>query len=73
MLWLAATAALAAPIEPQLIQRGATAHAMAVVRVVSGVRLKLDSSDNPGAPLPRRTQVTTKDGTVVRAQLIEFE
>lgn len=47
-------------------------EATATVRVISGVRLKLDSPTNPDAPRAHQTSVTT-DGAPHPAQLIEFE
>lgn len=48
------------------------AQAIATVRIVSGVRLKLDSPQNLGAP-PARDATIEADGRPQRARLIEFE
>jgi hypothetical protein len=48
------------------------AVATATVRIVSGVRLKLGSVENPGAP-PVHDSIVTADGTPRKAKLIEFE
>ena len=71
MLWLAAAAIVAtAPAPPAQTRVVATANA--TVRIVSGVRLKLDSATNAGAPVAHRTSVAA-DGLRRTAQLIEFE
>ncbi|HVM23481.1 MAG TPA: hypothetical protein VM308_09330 [Sphingomicrobium sp.] len=50
----------------------ATVQAQVVVRIISGVHLKLDSDRNEGAPRPRTT-VFVSDGVSQPARLIEFE
>ena len=72
MLLLAAAAAVAAPEPPSSRPAPVVAQATAVVRIVSGVRLKLDSPTNPGAPPAHDSKVTTEDGQRP-ARLIEFE
>jgi hypothetical protein len=73
MFTLAAAAALATapPLdrrpEPVVVQASAT------VRIISGVRLKLDSPTNPDAPPAHDAKVTTNDGETRPARLIEFE
>jgi hypothetical protein len=71
MLWLA-TAAIAASTPLPAGPAPAVVQATAMVRIVSGVRLKLDSVVNEDAPRAHETKVTT-DGIRRDAQLIEFE
>jgi hypothetical protein len=73
MLWLIAAAAAANaapdtgnPPAPVVVQATAT------VRIISGVKLKLDSPTNEGAP-PARDSTISADGTQKPARLIEFE
>jgi hypothetical protein len=72
MLILAAAAALATPQPPPSRPAPAVAQATASVRIVSGVRLKLDSPTNPDAPPARDSKVTTETGQRP-ARLIEFQ
>lgn len=74
MLWLAAAAAVAAAPWPEPARASApvVAQATASVQIVSGVRLKLDSPTNSGAP-PAHDAKITADGKVQQARLIEFE
>jgi len=74
MLVLAAAAAIAAqaPTIEARPQPRVVAEATATVRILSGVRLKLDSATNKDAP-PARDSVVTADGTPRKARLIEFE
>jgi len=51
----------------------ASAQATATIRIVSAIRLKLDGSDNPGAPPLRNTELRSTDGTARPAKLIEFQ
>jgi hypothetical protein len=73
MFTLAAAAAIA--IAPSADRRPAAvvSQANVTVRIVSGVRLKLDSTSNPDAPQAHDAKVTTKDGETLSARLIEFE
>jgi len=71
MLLLAAAAALATAPTPS--QASATAHATATIRVLQAVRLKLDGTNNPGAPTSRDAIVRLADGTSQPARLIEFQ
>jgi hypothetical protein len=73
MFTLAAAAAIA--ISPPQDRRPApvVAQADVTVRIVSGVRLKLDSPNNPDAPPAHDAKVATKDGEIIPARLIEFE
>ena len=75
MLWIAAAAALAAtPAQTGGWRPSAVAaQATASIRIISGVQLKLDASENAGAPLAHDSQVTTEEGQVRPARLIEFE
>jgi hypothetical protein len=72
MIILAAEAALATPQPPPSRPAPAVAQATASVRIVSGVRLKLDSATNEGAPPTRDSKVTTETGQRP-ARLIEFQ
>jgi hypothetical protein len=51
----------------------AVAQATATIRVVSAVRLKLDSPTNADAPRSRDSVVRTTDGSTQPAKLIEFQ
>ena len=69
---LLATAALAAtPPQPRPVS--ASVQATATIRVISGVQLKLDGTNNPGAPSPRDSNIKSADGSVQPAKLIEFQ
>jgi hypothetical protein len=72
MLWLAAAAALAASTPARTAPPPVVAQASATVRVISGVRLKLDSTTNSGAP-PAHDGTVTTNGTQQPARLIEFQ
>ena len=48
-------------------------HATATVRILSGVRLKLEAATNEGAPKARDAIVRLKDGSEQPARLIEFQ
>jgi hypothetical protein len=74
MLWIAAAAALAATPPDQGGWRPmAGAQATASIRIISGAALKLDAADNQGAPKAHDSKVTTEEGLVRPARLIEFE
>jgi len=51
----------------------ASARATATIRVVTAVRLKLDGTDNPGAPPFRKAVLQASDGSTQEAELIEFQ
>jgi len=51
----------------------ASARATATIRVVTAVRLKLDGTDNPGAPPFRKAVLQASDGSTQEAKLIEFQ
>jgi hypothetical protein len=76
MLLLAAVAAAAAGTATEAPPRASAvpvaAEATATVRIVRGVRLKLDSQLNDGAP-PAHDSKVRSDGEVRPARLIEFE
>jgi len=78
MFLLAAAAAVAtgtampAPAFSGAVPAPVAAEAVATVRIVRGVRLKLDSPTNAGAPAAHDSVVTT-DGNQKPARLIEFE
>jgi hypothetical protein len=71
-MFLIAAAALATATAPSQAP-SATAQATATIRVVSGVRLKLDGSANPGAPSVRDAVLRLADGSTQSAKLIEFQ
>ena len=72
MLWFAAAAAIAAPTPSTNPRPPVVAQATATVRILSGVRLKLDSPSNADAP-PTHDSVVTTNGTEQPARLIEFQ
>jgi hypothetical protein len=73
MFLLAAVIATTAPASGAAPSPAVAVQATATVRILSGVRLKLDSPDNAGAPPAHDSVVTTKDGTAQPARLIEFQ
>jgi hypothetical protein len=72
MFWLAAAAAIAAPVPSTTAPSPVVAQARATVRILSGVRLKLDSTTNTDAP-PAHDSVVVTNGTQQPARLIEFQ
>ncbi|MES2120072.1 MAG: hypothetical protein V4513_05790 [Pseudomonadota bacterium] len=72
MLALVALAAVVSAPQVQPVSIGPTVQARATVRIVSGVRLKLDGTANADAPAPRDAIVRTAD-LVQPARLIEFQ
>jgi hypothetical protein len=73
MLWLAAAAVtIAAPAQSSGAARPVVAEARATVRIISGVRLKLDSTTNSDAP-PAHDSIVITNGTEQPARLIEFQ
>jgi hypothetical protein len=73
MLWLLASAAIAASAPHSEGPTPAAVQARATVRIISGVRLKLDSTTNPDAPPAHDSVVVATDGSRQPARLIEFE
>jgi hypothetical protein len=74
MMWIAAAAALAAtPAQPSEWRASATVQATATIRIISGVVLKFDAPENAGAPAAHDSKVTTEEGLVRPARLIEFQ
>ena len=73
MFTLAAAAAIAIAPPPDRRSAPIVAQADVTVRIISGVRLKLDSPNNPDAPPMHDAKVTTRDGHTLPARLIEFE
>jgi hypothetical protein len=71
MLLLAAASLASAP-PPAETSRTAVAEARVSVRIISGVRLKLDGSANHDVPAAHEAVVHT-DGKAHGARLIEFE
>ena len=70
VLLLAAAAASATPQRTQ--PPAAVIQATATVRIISAVRVTLDSTTNPEAP-PAHDSKVSADGKVQPARLIEFE
>lgn len=76
MLWVLTAAAAATGLSGSLSgprTAPVTVQAVATVRIVSGVRLKLDAATNDGAPKARESIVKMKDGREQPARLIEFQ
>jgi hypothetical protein len=73
MLWFVASAALAASVPADPGPTHARVDARATVRILSGVRLKLDSPTNADAPPAHDSVVVERDGNRQPARLIEFE
>jgi hypothetical protein len=73
MFWLAAAAAIATSAPPTQGPTAARVQARVTVRILEGVRLKLDSPTNAGAPRARDSIVVTQGGERQPAKLIEFE
>jgi len=71
-MFLIAEAALASTSTPPLAPR-VTLQATATILVIASVRLKLDGSQNEGAPPPRNAVLRFADGTSQSAKLIEFQ
>lgn len=72
MLALVAFAAVVSASQAQPVSTGPTVQARATVRIVSGVRLKLDGTANPAAPALRAATIRTA-GLAQPARLIEFQ
>jgi hypothetical protein len=72
MIALFALAAVASATPPAPLSTGPVVQARATVRIVSGVRLKLDGSANGDAPPPRET-IIVAGGQPHPASLIEFQ
>jgi hypothetical protein len=72
LLFAAAAAASAVPAPANNAPRPVAVEAVATVRIVSGVALKLDSPTNADAP-PAHDAKVTADGKPRPARLIEFE
>ena len=72
MFVFAAAIATLAPVSSTSAGPIVAVQATATVRIISGVRLKLDSSTNSDAP-PAHDAVVVTDGTPQPARLIEFQ
>ena len=73
MLWLLAAAAVSNPApEPAQRTPAVVAQATVSVRIISGVRLDLQSATNEGAP-PAHDSTVAANGERQPARLIEFE
>ena len=74
MIWLAAAAVAASPHVSAVPTSGVVVQAQATVRIVAGVRVKLDGTTNSDAPAAHETSVgSTGNGSAQPARLIEFE
>jgi len=71
-MFLLAAAALAASAPQEAPRHSAVVQATATVRVISGVRLRLDGQVNADAP-PARDSIIHTEGVAHSARLIEFE
>jgi len=71
-MFLIAAAALANASTPPHAT-SVTVQATATIRIIASVRLKLDGSQNEGAPPPRNAVLRFADGTSQPAKLIEFQ
>jgi hypothetical protein len=72
LLAAAAAAASVAANPPNPAPAPVVAEAIATVRIISGVRLKLDSEENRDAPRAHDAMIVA-DGNPRPARLIEFE
>ena len=73
MLWLVAAAVVSNSAPPPSPRSAPViAQATATVRIISGVRLDLQSANNEGAPTARASTVAV-NGERQPARLIEFE
>jgi hypothetical protein len=70
MVFLTAAALATVPPAPR---PSAVAEATVTIRVVTGVRLKLDGSSNADAPIARDSTVKSADGTSQAIKVIEFQ
>jgi hypothetical protein len=70
MFLFAAAVMASAPPQPPV---SASVQATAMIRIVSGVALKLDGSPNPDAPPAREIVLKAADGAVQMVKLIEFQ
>ena len=72
MLVLAASLVLSTP-DAARPTAGATAHAQAIIRIVSGVRVRFDAPSDDDAARPRDTEVRGAGPELLPARLVEFE
>jgi hypothetical protein len=72
LLLAAAVAAVSAPPNAPSPHVAASAQATAMVRIISGVELRLDGRNSSDVPAPRNTVFTT-GGVQQPAKLIEFQ
>jgi hypothetical protein len=73
-MFIAAAAIASSALQIDRAQRvGATAQAIAVVRIVSGVRLRLGEGAISGDAPPVREAIVHTEGAAHAARLIEFE
>ena len=73
MVLLAAATVVLSQAELPRTPTAASAQARAIVRIVSGVRLRFDQRVNEGAPQRCDTMVRAWDSRLQPAKLIEFE
>jgi hypothetical protein len=72
MLLLAASLALPPP-DSARSPTGATAQARAIVKIVSGVRVRFGQPRDRDVPPPRQTVVRGPGAELLPAKLVEFE
>ena len=72
MVLLAAAIAATAPASSAPASSAVAVQATATVRIISAVRLKLDSPTNSGAP-PAHDSMVITNGSAQPARLIEFQ
>jgi hypothetical protein len=72
MLLVAAILAISQPAAPQG-RTGPTAHAQAIIRIVSAVRVRFDQPAPKDVPPPRETSVRGQGRELLPAKLVEFE
>jgi hypothetical protein len=72
MVWFAAAAIAASTSAPPSGPAPVTVEATATARIISGVRLRLDSPTNANAP-PAHDSIVITNGAQQPARLIEFE
>lgn len=73
LVFAAAAIALSAQPNAPATHATATAQATATVRVISGVRLRLDGQNNSSDVPPPRNTIFTSGGVQQPARLIEFQ
>ncbi len=73
LLIAAAILAASAPQNTAAEHRGPVVHAVAMVRVISGAKVRLDGTNNGSEIPPVRETIYVTNGVEQPAKLIEFE